>query len=334
MFCYLTCMTRFAGKLRAGWSAGRHLTALCVCTLCLSAGISGLVGLMPLYLTRLGADAAATGRFLAFVYLCLAASTIAAGKLAHWSRRRKLWLVVGGLRGRAAQLGDERRLQHRRLAHPDGLFVAGHRAPDHHGQHPGWPVLNARPARRRFGALTLSSGSGLMLGSLVSGPLVDRWGFSGLFTAFGWSYLLIPVAGFLVDDPPVLATQSTDERIGASDPEAARLRGLVDGERHCAGGQHYPVSQSGPDHGRPRVRRHHDQRRKRRRKRAHAYRCPWCLAGLPTGSSRKPLMLACFAAPVLGLVVQIIGRRSMAILAGERTQHRRRSQYRRRFGAR
>jgi hypothetical protein len=87
--------------------------ALGACNLAISAGISGLVGLMPLYLARFGAGAAESGLFLAFAYACLAASNVAGG----WACRRVPWpkalLVGGGLLasplawvvGRAASFG-------------------------------------------------------------------------------------------------------------------------------------------------------------------------------------------------------------------------------------
>jgi len=56
---------------------------------------------------------------------------------------------------------------------------------------------------RRFGLLGLSAGCGLCFGGVVSGRIVDRWGFPALFAAFAWFCLLIPLAGWFVQDRAV-----------------------------------------------------------------------------------------------------------------------------------
>ncbi|MBV9355742.1 MAG: MFS transporter [Chloroflexi bacterium] len=299
-------MARLEGKIIARLMARRSIAALCLCALCVYAGISGLIGLMPLYLTRLGADAGQTGRFLAVVYLCLAASTAAAGKLAHRSARRKLWLILGGLlaaplcwaMSRATSISAA-------LAVLACLWFVT-----------GFPIAMlsilagraAEPGRRgrgrTFGALTLSASLGLLLGSLASGPVVDRWGFSGLFTAFGWFYLLIPVAGRLVDDPTTGPAHMPDASISTKMmggrafvlllvasvvAQAVNItlflsRALIMDRYGYDATAISGASAAGTVLTLP---------------------LPLVLGWLADRADRKLLLLACFAAPVLGLLVQV-----------------------------
>jgi len=66
----------------------QQLIALCFCNVIIYSGIAGLVGLMPVYLTQLGADTTVTGFFLAFAYLALALSNIVGGRLSDRFQRR------------------------------------------------------------------------------------------------------------------------------------------------------------------------------------------------------------------------------------------------------
>jgi len=69
----------------------RQLAALCLCT------VGGLVGLLPVYLTRLGADASRIGAFLASAYLASALSNVVAGRVSNRSQHRRRFLILGGL---------------------------------------------------------------------------------------------------------------------------------------------------------------------------------------------------------------------------------------------
>lgn len=49
-----------------------------------------------------------------------------------------------------------------------------------------------------FGVLHLSSGLGLFFGSLISGRVVDQWGFPALFVLMAALYLILPFVGLLI----------------------------------------------------------------------------------------------------------------------------------------
>jgi MFS family permease len=183
----------------------QQATALCVCTVVIYCGISGLVGLMPVYLTRLGADATVTGLFLASAYLALALSNVVAGRVSDRFQRRKLLLILGGvlaaplawLMSRATTVGPLWALM------ASLWFVIG--VPMTMANILTGLSSASEERGRSFGLLGLSSGIGLFFGGLVSGPIVDRRGFPALFATVAGLYLLVPLAGRFVQDQAITA---------------------------------------------------------------------------------------------------------------------------------
>lgn len=176
----------------------RQLLGLCACNAVAFIGVSALFNLMPLYLPRIGGNAASTGLVLAVAYLSLALSALAAGQLAARFQRRTFWLRLGGLAAaplawglRGASTVVALALLLACLWFATGLVAAM------------VGLLTARSATpgqrgRGFGLVGLSAGVGLFLGSLAGGRIVERWGFGALFAALGGGYLLIPLVGLLV----------------------------------------------------------------------------------------------------------------------------------------
>jgi MFS family permease len=73
----------------------KQLTALFLCNLTgLTVGIA-LIGLLPVYATRLGADSALTGYYMALAFLAFSVGGVASGWLSDRFQRRKVFLVVG-----------------------------------------------------------------------------------------------------------------------------------------------------------------------------------------------------------------------------------------------
>jgi MFS family permease len=191
-------MTEFPGNSQPS-DGGRQL-ALCICNTAIYAGISGLVGLMPIYLAQAGVDPVETGLFLAFVYVCLAASTILAGPLSQRFDRQRVFLVAAGALAAAFTwvMGNSPSITASLLLMGCAWFATGIAMT----MTSILTGLSSMPGRAgpSFGTLNLSKALGLLFGSLISGPLVDHFGFAGLFTAFGLLYLLIPLAGLVVND--------------------------------------------------------------------------------------------------------------------------------------
>jgi MFS family permease len=192
----------------------KQLTALFLCNVVLYMAGSGLAGLLPVYASRLGADAALTGLFMAFGFVCLAGSGVLAGRLANRLQKRKLLLIIGGA-----------------LAVPSTLLIAGTTTItqltvlvgiNYFAGGISLTMVNvitglfAEEGQRGriFGIVGLGLPVGVLLGGLASGPIVDNWGFPALFTLTGLLYVLVPlIALFLYEKPPAPRRQET--KIGA-----------------------------------------------------------------------------------------------------------------------
>ena len=162
---------------------------------------------MPIYAVRLGADPAATGYFLAIVYLGLASGSIAAGWLSDRLQRRKAIYIAAGvaniplnwLMGRVTSMWQLTVLMTLSgfligmglalLAILAGLFVEeGERG-------------------RVFGTLGMTGALGAFVGGLAIGPAADRWGYPRMLTLLALFYLLWPLLGSLLRDKSVAPAQ-------------------------------------------------------------------------------------------------------------------------------
>ena len=177
-----------------------QLFALCGCMFVINTGISIVFGLMPLYLTFLGADARSAGSILAVAYLALAASTLLGGYLSTRLQRRRELLIAGGVLAAplAWSLGRVTGIGPLLVATSCLWFVTGITLTMTNIL----AGLLAAPERRgrSFGLLSLGAGLGLFFGSLVSGPIVDRWGYATQFGLLAAMYLVIPCLGLCLRD--------------------------------------------------------------------------------------------------------------------------------------
>ena len=181
--------------------------ALCVCPFVISTGISTVFGLMPVYLTSIGADSTRAGVILAAAYIAMASSTVIGGYLSQRLQRRIPMLIIGGVLAvpLAWWLGTTASVGALLLLATSLWFVTG-------------MVLTmanilaglfAEPTRRGriFGMLSVSSGLGLFFGALVSGWIADHWGFGVLFRLLAIVYVTIPCLGLVLHDKPVSERQ-------------------------------------------------------------------------------------------------------------------------------
>jgi MFS family permease len=286
----------------------QQVLALCVCTILVYAGIGAVIGLLPVHLTRLGADAATIGALLASAYLALALSNAVAGRLAaRWQRRRALLILGGALAAPAALLLSRADSVGQVWALLAALWFAL-----------GIPMTMASilvglfaPASQRgrsFGMLALSSGFGLFLGGLVSGPIVDRWGFATLFAAVGAALLLIPLAGLFAQEY-ALAAGPGQPAGGGAGPFRRRAFTLLFAATLCAQAANIVIFLS-----RPLLMdvRHFDATTigfANAAGSAATLPLPLLIGWLADRVGRKALIAACFLAPPLGLLVQLVAAR-------------------------
>ncbi|MBK8023820.1 MAG: MFS transporter [Chloroflexi bacterium] len=196
----------------------KQLILLFMCYLLPSTVGSSIMAVMSLYARTLGADAAQTGLFLAIAFALLAITTIGSSSLSGRFGRRKLFIIAPALlnaplfflMGTAqdvVQLGLLTTLgwglfgiSTSMLTILTGLFA------------------DDRSRGRTFGVMGVALALGQVIGGLVSGALVDRWGFPALFTFSAALWLLLAVIAL------GLADKQTAKAAPAS-PAAARQTG-------------------------------------------------------------------------------------------------------------
>jgi MFS family permease len=171
---------------------------------------NGLVPLLPVYATHLGADPAAAGYYLAFSYAALAVGAVAAGWLSDRLQRRKMPLIVAGLAGIpiAWLIGRVGSIWGLTVLTAMFWFCGGL----------GLALisiltgLSAGEDERGkiFGILSVTSGMGALIGGLATGFIVDFWGFPTMFTAVAVFCILWPLAATLLTEKAVEQVREED----------------------------------------------------------------------------------------------------------------------------
>jgi MFS family permease len=204
----------------------REFLAICVSNLTVLWVCGGLLPLLPIYAAQLGASPAATGNYLALAFLGTALGTVGAGWLATWLKRRRILILAAGilcapatwLMGQASSFGELAvwtavvwTLAGMTLALVNVL--AG---------------LAAAPAQRGrvFGVMALAAALGSLLGSAMSGPMVDRWDFELLLSVMALLWFVQVAGGILLTDRPV-AVKQVDPTSGVDRPAMAAVWPLV-----------------------------------------------------------------------------------------------------------
>ncbi len=191
----------------------KQILALFVCSLVPWAVGNGLVPLLPVYATQLGADPAAAGYYLAFSYFALAVGAVAAGWLSDRLQRRKMPLIIAGLAGipiawLIGRVGSIWGLSVLTAV----LWFCGGLGLALIGILTG---LSAGEDERGkiFGILSLTGGMGALIGGLATGFIVDRWGFPTMFTAVAVFLTLWPLAGIFLTEIGVERVQREGGRV-------------------------------------------------------------------------------------------------------------------------
>jgi MFS family permease len=189
----------------------RQLFTICICFGMMLFVATMTVGIMPVYVVRLGADAAATGLYLAFNFFGVTAGNIIGGWLTDRIGKRKRVVVVSYLIWIPATLLLTQAASVAGLILVTGLMWL-----------PGGVVVAAlnsilglsagqHERGRVFGWVALATGVGGLIGGLTGGPIAEQWGFPVLFiimTAIVGLMLLISLTIRDVETTPQAALKA------------------------------------------------------------------------------------------------------------------------------
>ncbi len=181
----------------------KQILRLFVCSLVIWTMGNGLLPLLPLYATKLGADSAAAGYYLAFSYLALAAGALSAGWVSDRFQHRKLPILIAGLVVIPATwlMGQATDILSLSLLTAI-LWFCGGLALALVGILTG---LSAGEGERGkiFGILSLTAGLGALIGGLSTGYIVEHWGFPTMFTGLAGFSILWPLSAFFLAEDEV-----------------------------------------------------------------------------------------------------------------------------------
>lgn len=178
----------------------KQVLALFLCNLTPFIVGAGALPLLPVYAMDLGAPPVVTGYYLAFAYLAITAGTLTAGWLSGRFGRRRAWLALTGIVGVPVtwSVGQATNLLTLVILTAGLWFLGG----------VGITLtsilagLSAGLDERGkvFGLLSVSAGLGSLIGGLITGPLVDRWGYPTMFAVLAAIMVLWVLAALLVED--------------------------------------------------------------------------------------------------------------------------------------
>lgn len=199
----------------------KQLTFLFLCSLVPWLIGNGLIPLLPVYASQLGAGTELVGYYLSISYLALALGTLAAGWLSDKLQKRKLIVIITSvlnlpviwLMGRAANAWQLTVLTSIvwfifGLAGTLITILAG--------------LFAGKNERGRvFGILALTGALGAAIGGLATGSIAQRWGYPTLFTTLAIFACMFPLsASFLADKPVVkdtiISSQNVTSPLGRS----------------------------------------------------------------------------------------------------------------------
>lgn len=172
---------------------------------------NSVLPLLPVYVRELGAAPTLTGVYLSFSFGALALGTIFAGWLSKRYQQRKrsilLSTVVMGIGCLAMGMAQD--LLQLTIATMIVWFAGGIVTSTVNIL----TGLLADPAQRgrTFGILGLSGGLAMLVAGLISGPVVDRWGFTAMFIVAAMSQPLQLLAALVINDRHVEQTSTEVE---------------------------------------------------------------------------------------------------------------------------
>ena len=161
---------------------------------------NGLLPLLPVYASQLGAGPALVGYYLSVSYFALALGTLAAGWLSDAIQRRKLILIIVSALNIPViwLMGQVTTAWQLAVLTAIVWFIGGF----------GLTIVmivaglsaGKNERGRVFGVLALTSALGALIGGLTIGGIADRWGYPALFTCLAVFWGLMPLIGLILED--------------------------------------------------------------------------------------------------------------------------------------
>lgn len=178
----------------------RQLVACFVCTLSSLFIGNTLVGMLPVYAVRLGADAALAGIYLSIGFLAFGVGNFSAGWISDRLQRRKLPLLIAIAVGIVPTwlMGQVGTVYELMVITPIAWVFAG-------ASFPFVNILAGMSADvsergRVFGLLGVAGGLGGLISGLTVGPMIDRWGFQAMFMAAVSAQALFFLAALFLEE--------------------------------------------------------------------------------------------------------------------------------------
>ena len=186
---------------------------LCLTSTILWTSGNGLIPLLPVYAGSLGASNFHIGLYLAFSYSCLAVGALLATKIIDHASQAKTLLVTSGLMSVPLTFMVGQANSVVELACYTSIVwllggagfgalnaLTGHitQAHDQRVNNQGLNHQSINDRGKVMGVLAITSPLGSVLGGLISGPIVDQWGFEALFLALALLNLLWPVSSLFI----------------------------------------------------------------------------------------------------------------------------------------
>ncbi len=178
----------------------KQLALMFICSLVIWSAGYGLIPLLPVYATQMGANSALAGYYLAIAYFAITLGALAAGWVSDRLHRRKLPLIIAGsinipvawLMGRVHTIWALTAFTSL-LWCMAGLMLAL------------LSILAGLSAGENergkiFGILALTMGLGAVAGGMGVGWLVDRWGYPSMFTILAVFNLVFPLSALLLEE--------------------------------------------------------------------------------------------------------------------------------------
>jgi MFS family permease len=198
--------------------AKKQLIALFFCSLVLWTILLSILNLLPIHAVQLGADEALAGNLLAFAFAALTAGILLAGWLSDKLQRRKSMLILAGLLNVPATwlMGQVREFWQLAILTIIVYFLIGI----------GSITINilaglfagASERGKIFGVLAINTSLGALIGGIVSGRIVDHWGYPALFLVTSLCWLLQSFIALFLQDKVLMETRRERRSMPAEKP--------------------------------------------------------------------------------------------------------------------